>query len=127
MHALFESAVKGSLNEGANVNTDVLDCLLADSLKGSGREGAVLYDGQTEESLEALEEENKEIRVLQQILRLPRFQVNEVLRPAVRRSLAAHTGHDAGQGQHGHAAADLEASAGLQTSLKGAEIIKRWN
>lgn len=57
----FEAIVKGSLREGSSINTEILERLTADSLKGSGKQGAILRDAQTEESLEALEAEIKQL------------------------------------------------------------------
>ncbi|KAK9782333.1 hypothetical protein SCARD494_13641 [Seiridium cardinale] len=131
LHAAFESAVKPSLNEGTGISNDVLECLVADSLKGSGHRGAVFRDGQTEESLEVLESENREIRVLQQTLKLPQLQVNKVLRPAASQSLSLPDAHRSAvpildQGQRGHTVGECEENASTQISSKGAEIMKRW-
>ncbi|KAI4596723.1 hypothetical protein KJ359_005065 [Pestalotiopsis sp. 9143b] len=60
----FEAMVKGSLKEGSSINTEILERLTADSLKGSGKQGAILRDAQTEESLEALEAENRRLNSL---------------------------------------------------------------
>lgn len=132
LHGLFESAVKDNLREGSDINTDVLECLLADSLNGSGLEGAALRDGQTEESLEALENENNEIKVLLQMLQLPQVQLNRILRPAHKRILGSLAMHQIGVAipgvcQDGHAADNLEECAGFKIALKGLEVIQRWS
>ncbi|KAF7522995.1 hypothetical protein G7054_g11938 [Neopestalotiopsis clavispora] len=64
----FETIIKGSLREGSSINIEVLERLSAESLKGSGEQGAILRDAQTEESLEALEIENKQLNSLLEFL-----------------------------------------------------------
>ncbi|ETS85633.1 hypothetical protein PFICI_03658 [Pestalotiopsis fici W106-1] len=64
----FENVIKASLREGPNINLEILGRLAAESLKGTGDQGAILRDAQTEESLEALEVENKQLSSLLEIL-----------------------------------------------------------
>lgn len=81
LHALFESAVNDDLHKGYSVNVDVLTCILADSLKGYDYCGAALRDAQTEESLQALEEEVMSIQQLQKALGIAEVPVTKILRP----------------------------------------------
>ncbi|KAH6654160.1 hypothetical protein BKA67DRAFT_658479 [Truncatella angustata] len=132
LHSLYESSMKAGLHEGASVNTRVLQCIVADSLKGIGRRGAALNDGQTEESLEALQEENRKIRDVQRSLPLPEVIMNKALLPAWRIHLEAIDLHDAGvlndgRCEHGANAADRKDCDVYKFSLKQAEIIQRWS
>jgi hypothetical protein len=58
---LYESTVKAELSDNAWASMQVLDVLLADGMEQFGQPGSILRDAQTEESLEALQQESTDV------------------------------------------------------------------
>jgi hypothetical protein len=128
----YESAVKESIKNGANMDTDVLERLVDDSLGGSGEQGAVLRDAQIEDSLEALANENKLLKALLKTLPLPQFPADKTLSAEARRELVSLTMDRAGIAILGCPKPSLiadenEERTKYQISPKGAEIVGRWS
>lgn len=68
---LYESTVRAELNDNGKANMQALDALLADSLEQFGEPGSILRDAQTEESLEALQQESAEVGKVMAKMSLP--------------------------------------------------------
>lgn len=123
VHDSYETAVKSGIDDYSFALRTVLEAVLADSLIDRRARGGALQDGQTEESILALEKECEAVQALIERLGISKIGLTaKSLQPALKRGLTIP------DDEHGPGCSknDSTPCPKCHQTLQAASFIRRW-
>lgn len=123
VHESYETAVKSGIDDYSFAVRTVLEAVLADSLIDRRARGGALQDGQTEESIQALQKECEAVQALVERLGISKIGLTaKSLQPALKRGLKIP------DDEHGPGCSknDTTPCPKCHQTLQAASFIRRW-